>query len=274
MMKHWFLGTAAAILLSFAVVDSAHAEPSGGSGHAGAEHGDHGDGHGAGDHGDGHGAGDHGDGHGAGGHGDGHGHHAPEPFADHDGDGTMNWFDGDFAGDGKQRTFLGMFNLSPALRWGFHAINLALLVGVLVFFGRRPIGEALRLRSAEIRKDIDRAADLKSAAQDRFDAVTFRLNGLEDEIVKMREDASRTVEAEKAAITARAEASAARIADSAERSIRDETERARRALRTEAVELATQLAQETLSNKLQAEDRQRLAQDLLDSLENLGGQRG
>ena len=274
MMKHWFLGTAAAILLSLAVVDSAHAEPSGGSDHAGGEHGDHGDGHGAGDHGDGHGAGDHGDGHGAGGHGDGHGHHVPEPFADDDHDGTMNWFDGNFAGDGKQRTFLGMFNLSPAGRWGFHAINLALLVGVLVFFGRRPIGEALRLRSAEIRKDIDRAADLKSAAQDRFDAVTFRLNGLEDEIVKMREDASRTVEAEKSAITARAEASAARIADAAERSIRDETERARRALRTEAVELATQLAQETLSNKLQAEDRQRLAQDLLDSLENLGGQRG
>lgn len=266
------LSTAGLALPAHAAPDSHGAEAGHGDDH-GAEAG-HGDTHAASaGHGDdGHGADSHGDSHGDGAHGDGHGggHHGVEPLGDDDGDGTVNWLDSDH--EAAAETPFG--NVPAAGMWGFHLLNLLILVGVLVWFGRKPIGAFLRDRELGIRKELEDAAGVEAEARSRYQELEQRLAGFEDEVAKMRADAEHMAEVERQEAEKRAQEAAGRIADAAERAIRDETARATRTLRAEAVELAVQLAEDTLRKEVQSNDRERLARAFLDTLQADGGTHG
>ncbi|MEZ4319356.1 MAG: ATP synthase F0 subunit B [Myxococcota bacterium] len=234
-----------------------------GTGH-GTEHGtEHGaNDHGANDHGGDHGAnaGDHG----AGAHGDshegGHGHY--EYTADADGDGTPNWLD---TTDGTEKN--EHFPLYGIL---FHAINLLILAGILVWFGRRPISDALANRALAIRKELTDSARLRDEARQRDEELAARLDKIEAEISGMRTEAEQEAAKAEAALVTRAHAEAERIQGAAERSIRDEVQRARAALKRDAVALAVELAEGALKERVNADHQQQLARDFLDSLQNGG----
>lgn len=240
----------------------AHAAPEGDS-HA-AEAG-HGDAHAADAHGD-----DHGDAHGGDHGGDHGGHHAIEPLADDDGDGTINWLDADH--DAGAETSFGA--MPAAAMWGFHLLNLLILVGALGWFGRKPIAAFLRDRELGIRKELEDAAGVEADARSRYEELEQRLAGFEDEVAKMRADARHMAEVERQDAEKRAHEAAGRIADAAERAIRDETARATRTLRAEAVEIAVQLAEDTLRKEVRSNDRERLARAFLDTLQADGGTHG
>ncbi len=87
--------------------------------------------------------------------------------------------------------------------------------------------------------------------------MTSRLIGRDAEIEAANEEAK---------LVARARDEGQRIGAVAERKIRDEVNRARVALRTEAVDLAVQLAENTLRGAIGSSDQQRLAREFLDSL--------
>jgi F-type H+-transporting ATPase subunit b len=219
-----------------------------GRGEAGADHG-HGE---AGeDHGHGGGAG-----HGAAGgeHGAATGgeHHA-DFTGDHDDDGTANWLDAD----------------SPDFVVGGiaqHALNLLILVGVIGYFGWRPVGDALKTRAHDIRRSITDAAKIRDDARRQHDALVARLGAFEQELAKMKAEAEVEARVEEERLVARARQETARIAETAERNIRDEVVRAKVALRKQAVDLAVKLAEQTLREEVNADDQRRLAKEFLDSL--------
>ena len=68
----------------------------------------------------------------------------------------------------------------------FHAFNLVLFVGLIVYLARGVITEALKNRSAGIAKDIEESNRLRREAQDRCDAFDARLNRFEVEFDEMR----------------------------------------------------------------------------------------
>lgn len=190
----------------------------------------------------------------AGDHGEGaHDAHHIDFLADDDHDGTANWLDSDSDG-------------YVVMKLVQHAFNLTILIGLLVYFGRRPIGDALKTRAAELRKELTEAARARDEAQAKFAELNARLEKFEDEVAKMKADAQADARAEEARLIARAQAEAARIAESADRTIADELRRARVALRDDAVALAVELAEGTLRGQVQGDDQRRLARQFLDTL--------
>ncbi|MBX2803435.1 MAG: hypothetical protein KTR31_37490 [Myxococcales bacterium] len=249
--------TVAAALLALATAGPALAAPEPSHGEPTAAHGDaaHGaaDGHGHDDgaHGDAADA-DHGDGH-----GDGHGaHHYYTDDDDHDG--TPNWRD---PMDGVKENSLYVV---PSL--SFHLLNLAILIGLIVYFVRRPIADVFRNRALGIRKELTDSARRRDEAHQRHQDMVARLDRIEQEVSQMHEDAKEEAAREEQRLLERAEREAVRIGEQAERSIRDETTRATNALRREAVELAVKLAENTLRSSVASADQQSLAEAFLTSL--------
>lgn len=221
-----------------------HAEQADGHGTAADGHGAAADSHGAAAEG-------HGD---EGAHGDAAGGEAHHYYTDDDdGDGTANWLDSD------SEQFM-------VKKLGFHAFNLFIYFAVMFFFVRRPLLDTLRSRALGIRNTIVGAAKHRDEAKEQHDEVTARLQALQDEIAAMKAEAAEESAVEAKRSEKRAHEEAERIAQTAQRNIRDEVARARLELRRDAVELAVQLAENTLKEAVSAEDQKRLAHDFLASL--------
>lgn len=219
----------------------AWAEPAQGDGH-GAEHAEpHGGGHGEAGH-----DGEHGD------------HHYYTD--DNDGDGIPNWRDSDDGTFDTPETYV----VSSLI---FHAINLAILLGVIFYAVRRPVGDLFRDRARQIRADLTDSARQRDEANQRHQELVARLEKIQGEVDDMAEQAKVAAANEEANMVERAQREATRIAEQATRSIRDETTRAKNVLRREAVELAVKLAEDTLRNSVASDDQRTLAQDFLDSLQ-------
>lgn len=177
--------------------------------------------------------------------------------ADDDGDGTANWADPDS----------DLYVISGV---GYHAINLALLLGVLYFVSRKPVRDALRNRALGIRKEITDSARARDEARQRHEEVEARIAALSQEVENLRAEARREAEVEQQQLVARAHEEARRIAETAQRNVRDEVVRAQQELRREAVGLAVQLAEATLAQNIAPDDQARLARQFLDSLNREG----
>jgi F-type H+-transporting ATPase subunit b len=194
--------------------------------------------------------------------GGGHGAEATCYTCDDDHDGTQNWSDPD-AGHSYALGSLG-----------WHALNLALFIGILAYFAGPAIRSNLASRALAIRAEIDEATKVKAEAKARSEALRARLSRLESEIAALQQAARDEGAAEETRIEQRAQEAAARVAETAQRQIRDEAARARHELRREAVELAVKLAEGIVREQVQATDQRRLAQEFLDIVQQADGTEG
>lgn len=186
------------------------------------------------------------------------------PWQDDNESGVVNFL------DGSHQELANDWGHSVALQWLWHLLNLIILVGGLAFFAHKGIRAVLRDRATGIQKELDESAEVKAEAEQRYQELEQRLSGFETEVARMREDAAKAIEAEKAAALKRAEETAARIRAAAEQTIRDEHHKATKALRSEAVQLAVELAERTLTAEVSDADRKRLATDFLQTLKSEG----
>ena len=118
------------------------------------------------------------------------------------------------------------------------------------------IDTEIKLASAIDDKEIVKLKYIR--AGEKNEELVARLGKFERELEEMRVTAAEDAKQDAARIVERAEAEAKRIAESSERSISEETRRAKASLRKEAVDLAVQLAETTLSKEVQADDQRRL----------------
>ncbi|TVQ90420.1 MAG: hypothetical protein EA397_12600 [Deltaproteobacteria bacterium] len=182
------------------------------------------------------------------------------PWEDDTGNGVPNFL------DGENEALSDTWGFSPAMQWVWHLMNLLILVGGLVFLARKGIKAALKDRSTAVQKELDESAEVQAEAQGRYEELEQRLAGFEDEVATMKSEAAKAIEAEKAAALQRARETADRIRQSAERTILDEQHKATKVLRAEAVQLAVELAERTLTAELSEDDRKRLASDFLQTI--------
>lgn len=158
---------------------------------------------------------------------------------------------------------------------GWHVFNLALFLGVVFYFARRPVSDEVKNREVNIRKRLTDAARLRDEARQKHEELGARLASFEEEVAQLRSEAAEEARKEEERLIERAEAEAERIREIAERNIREEVVRAQVALRREAVDLAVDLAETTLKNQMQSDDQRRLARQFLDSLhDDEGGLHG
>lgn len=152
--------------------------------------------------------------------------------------------------------------------FAFQTGNLLLLIGVLVYFGRKPIQKFFADRRNQIKGDLEEAAGLLEAAESRYADWQRKLIDLEQEMESIRSEGRRRAEEEGEAILAEAQAAAERIRRDAKTSVEQELRRAQVRLRTEAAEIATQMAEEILKQRVGDPDLQRLMDEFITRVES------
>lgn len=152
----------------------------------------------------------------------------------------------------------------------YHAINLLLLVGVVAWFARRPIQAFMAERRAGVVRNIETSEQLLREAQSRLDEWQRRLANLDTELREIREASARLAEVEREEILREARALAERIRADARAAVQQEVERARAELRREAADLAVEIATELLREQVGEDDRTRLVDEFVETLERGG----
>lgn len=150
----------------------------------------------------------------------------------------------------------------------FQAFNLALLLGVLFYYGRKPITEFFSTRRSTIQSELSEAAALLAKAERRNSELQRRLVDLGSDIEGIRDEAARRAEEEADRILADARETADRIRRDAQAAVAQELRRARVALREEAADLALELAAHQLEQQVSAADRDRLVDEFITRVES------
>jgi F-type H+-transporting ATPase subunit b len=150
---------------------------------------------------------------------------------------------------------------------GWHLLNLAILLGAIFWFARRPVSDALKNRSAKVRRDIESAQGERAAARAELEELEEKLADFELQVERLRKEMAEQAQHEREVILERAEREARSVQLSAERAIRDEALRARRQLQADAVALAVQLAEGILAAQVGDADQQALARQLIDAVQ-------
>ena len=152
----------------------------------------------------------------------------------------------------------------------YHGINLLLLVAVIVWFARRPILAFMAERRAGVVQNIETSEQLLREARSRLDEWQRRLANLDAELREVREASARLAEVEREEILREARALAERIRADARAAVQQEVERARAELRREAADLAVEIATELLREQVADDDRERLVDEFVETLERAG----
>jgi len=156
----------------------------------------------------------------------------------------------------------------------FEWLNLLLLIGVLVYFARKPVREFLAGRRDTIAKNIASSEQLLNDAERKLAEWNAKAARLDSDVASILESTRKSAEAEKATILADAEASAARIRQSAAGIVDRELRTARVALRKEAAELAVTLADALLREQTTESDKSRLVDEFITKIESTPRVRG
>ena len=149
------------------------------------------------------------------------------------------------------------------------AINFLILVGVLVYFLRKPLASFLKDRSEMLRKSIDDAAKARAEAAEKLAAIETRTAKLSEEIAGLnaKMDVEAAAEARKLQETVTVEIS--RIRAQSEFTGEQEVKKAREELRREASILSAAAAEELVRKTLSPEDQERLFRENLEKIEGI-----
>jgi F-type H+-transporting ATPase subunit b len=152
-------------------------------------------------------------------------------------------------------TFLGL----PL--WLWQLANLALFLGVLLYFVARPLAAMFRNRQLAVEERLREAKELRAEAARLGAQVQERMARLDQEIEEIRVRGVAEGEAERAALTEKADREVERVRREAEQEIGRHLAAAKLELRRTAADLTAGAAREMLSAQITDDDRRRLLEE-------------
>lgn len=147
-------------------------------------------------------------------------------------------------------------------------INFLILVVLLFKFAKKPMQNFFQKRTELIERTLNEAKEARVASQKALQEVEARLKAKDAEIEAILAAAKKSGEQERDAIIAESERLKAKIMDQAKTNIEFELKQAKEAIKAEAVELAMELAEKKLKERLTKEEQEKLLED---SLAKIGG---
>ncbi|MEM9189872.1 MAG: proprotein convertase P-domain-containing protein [Myxococcota bacterium] len=150
-------------------------------------------------------------------------------------------------------------------------VNFVLLVVLIVSLGRKPIRKFLETRRRGVEEGLVEAQRLKKAAEEKYEEYSSRLEKLDEEIDALRAEMVKAGEAERERMVAEAEAKAARLRRETQFVIEQQVKQLQIDLTREAVEAAVAAAEKTLEENTTKADQERLANEYLKRLSDVGG---
>ncbi len=158
----------------------------------------------------------------------------------------------------------------PGMPVVYHAINFAILVGLLFYFLRKPVKEFFASRAALIRGNIDEAKQRKDEAAKKYAEYEQRLQSIESEMQGLITSLKQDGELERKRLLETAQQQAVSLQSNSERMLQQELRKAKEDLKREAVGLAGQLAEDLIRQNITPEDQGRIVGQYLEKMEKLG----
>ncbi|MGC9505451.1 F0F1 ATP synthase subunit B [Baaleninema sp.] len=137
-------------------------------------------------------------------------------------------------------------------------INLAIVIGVLYYFGRGFLGKILNERRSDIETAIGEAEQQASKAQQELTEAKKRLEQAQAQAQQIRADAEERAKATKEEILAEAQADIERLKATAAQDLKSDESRAAAQLRERAIALALERSQQYLKERLSDDDREQI----------------
>lgn len=172
---------------------------------------------------------------------------------------------------------IGSFTLLAMEEGGFglnfdileaNLINLALLLGILFYFGRKVITDVLSARRTKIAQAIQEAEQRQQKAANALAEQQKKLTQAQTQAERIRQEAQESAQAAKTKIMAQATQDVERMQETAAQDLTSEQERVITQLKQRVAALAIEQVQSQLSNQLDEEAQQQLIQR---SIAQLGG---
>jgi F-type H+-transporting ATPase subunit b len=151
--------------------------------------------------------------------------------------------------------------------WIWQLANLAAFLGVLGYLVARPLAQAFRARQDAIEERIRQARKRREEAARLETEIHERMARLENDLAEVRARGVTEGEAARVELLQRADAEVERVRREAEEEIARRLAFAKEQLRRAAADLTAAAAIEKLSSEITPEDRRRLLQDSVGSLE-------
>lgn len=137
-------------------------------------------------------------------------------------------------------------------------INLLLVIGVLVWVGRKPLATFFAGRTQAIRDQLAEAQKARQEAEAKLARIEASMSSLDDELRQIRENADREAQEEYRRLVAAAEKDAEKIVARAREEIAGMTRAAQIELKEHTAELSVQLAKARIQEEMTDEDRRNL----------------
>ncbi|MDA8407422.1 MAG: ATP synthase F0 subunit B [Deltaproteobacteria bacterium] len=145
----------------------------------------------------------------------------------------------------------------------WRVINTLALVVVLVYFVKKPLVTFFAERKDQIRRDLAEALEQRETALRLLADYKEKIAGMEKELERMRIELKKAAESDSEKIMANAERLSIAVVESAKMTAEQEVRKARENLKNEAVELAVQMAETMIREKISEKDRKRIVEDYL-----------
>ena len=174
-----------------------------------------------------------------------------------------------FASSGAAEGGAGGEHSSKWKGFAFQLVNFAILVGVLGFAAKKADLKGMIAGRAEgIKKSIEEARAAREAAEKALREVEEKLKTKDREIAEIMQVSEQSGQKERDRLAAEGERISKALVEQARTNIEVELRQAREALKREAAELALELAEKKIGQKLTAEDQKALFEDALKRLED------
>jgi F-type H+-transporting ATPase subunit b len=161
---------------------------------------------------------------------------------------------------------------TTGLPWGEilkQAVNFGILIGVLVYFLRKPLSNLLKERRELLIKSMEEAREASEEARKNLEKMEKKLTSLEDEVKilnrSMEEDAEKEAERKRSLTVKEIE----RIKEQAAFAAEQELKKAKQELRKEAAELSVKTAAEIISNSINEEDQKRFIKENIEKIKEV-----
>lgn len=151
--------------------------------------------------------------------------------------------------------------------WLWKMLNFAVLVAILVKFLNKPLKEFLKKRTELIEKSLKEAKEAKELAEKALAEVEERLKLKDKEIEEILARTRVSAEKEQGLLIQQGEQMKEKILEQAKNNIDYELRLAKEAIKAEAVEVAMELAERKLRDKLTKEEQMRLIEESLKRME-------
>ena len=154
---------------------------------------------------------------------------------------------------------------------GFYAIDFLVLIGVIVWFARKPIHNFVTSRRSRIVSEMEEAQALRKEAQEKLDNYEQRLEHIEGEIQEILEKAREAGEEERKRFLVEATATAEQIRSDAKTRLEQEGRKLQLALQEQLVDMAVSEAQKGLETQLTGGHQEQFVNVYIDPVQHVEG---